>query len=55
MYSKDWTNVSFAGVRADLEQLSEGTYKSVTYFAGNSSDSKTWRFMNDGKVEESKK
>ena len=52
--AKDWTNVTFAGVKADLEQLSEGTYKSVTYFAGNASDSKTWRFMNDGKVEENK-
>lgn len=53
--AKDWTNVIFAGVKTDLEQLSEGTYKSVTYFAGNAPDSKTWRFMNDGKIEESKK
>ena len=53
--AKDWKDVTFAGVKADLEQLSEGTYKSVTYFAGNASDSKTWRFMNDGKIEECKK
>lgn len=53
--AKDWKYVTFVGVHADLAQLSEGTYKSVTYFAGNAPDSKTWRFMNDGKVEESKK
>lgn len=53
--AKDWANVTFVGVKTDLEQLSEGTYKSVTYFAGNASDSKTWRFMNDGNIEENKK
>ena len=53
--ARDWTNVTLVGVKTDLAQLSEGTYKSVTYFAGNAPDSKTWRFMNDGKIEESKK
>ena len=55
----DWItllkNVTFAGIKTDLVQLSAGTYKSVTYFAGNASDSEKWRFMNEGKVEENKK
>lgn len=53
--AKDWTNITFAGIKTDLAQLSAGSYKSVTYFAGNAPDSKTWRFMNDGKIEENKK
>ena len=52
--AKDWKNVTLAGVKTDLAQLSEGTYKSVTYFVGNTSDSENWRFMNDGKIEENK-
>lgn len=44
-----------AGVKTDLEQLSEGTYKSVSSFNPNASESEKWRFMNDGKIEESKK
>ena len=52
--AKDWKNVTFVGVHADLEQLSAMGYTSVTSFNPNSSGSDNWRFMNDGKVEENK-
>ena len=53
--AKDWKDVTFVGVHADLAQLSAKGYTSVTSFNSNSSESVKWRFMNDGKVEESKK
>lgn len=53
--AKDWTNVTFVGVHADLAQLSTKGYTSITSFNSNTSGSDNWRFMNDGKIEESKK
>lgn len=53
--AKDWKDVTFVGVHADLAQLSAKGYNSVTSFNPNASESEKWRFMNDGKVEESKK
>ena len=53
--AKDWTNVTFVGVHADLAQLSAKGYTSVTFFNPNTSGSDNWRFMNDGNIEENKK
>lgn len=53
--AKDWKDVTFVGVHADLAQLSAKGYTSITSFNPNTSESEKWRFMNDGKVEESKK
>ena len=53
--AKDWKDVTFVGVHADLAQLSAKGYTSVTSFNPNTSGSEKWRFMNDGKIEESKK
>ena len=53
--AKDWKDVTFVGVHADLVQLSAKGYTSISSFNPNTSDSVKWRFMNDGKIEESKK
>ena len=48
--AKDWKDVTFVGVHADLAQLSAKGYTSVTSFNPNSSESEKWRFMNNGKI-----
>lgn len=53
--AKDWKDVTFVGVHADLAQLSAKGYSSITSFNPNTSEPEEWRFMNDGKIEESKK
>ena len=53
--AKDWKNVTFVGVHADLAQLCAKGYASITSFNPNSSESDNWRFMNNGEIEESKK
>ena len=53
--AKDWTNVTFVGVHADLAQLSAKGYTSITSFNPNTSGADNWRFMNNGEIEESKK